>query len=66
MNKLYTDWAVIYDEIYQQLFDYNKDFAFYDSHLQAHNAHKILELVVNFKENRILLENLCNFVEVYF
>ena len=44
MNKLYTDWATIYDEIYQQLFDYNKDFAFYDSHLQAHNARTILEL----------------------
>ena len=66
MNKLYTHWATIYDKIYQQLFDYDKDFAFYDSHLQANNAHKNLELVVNFKENRILLENLCNFVEVYF
>ena len=44
MNKLYTDWATIYDEIYQQLFDYNKDFAFYDSHLQAYNAYKVLEL----------------------
>ena len=44
MNKLYTDWATIYDDIYQQLFDYNKDFSFYDSHLQAYNAHIILEL----------------------
>ncbi len=44
MNKLYTDWATIYDEIYQQLFDYNKDFTFYNSHLQAHNVHKVLEL----------------------
>ncbi len=37
MNKLYTDWATIYDEIYQQLFDYTKDFAFYDSHLLIKN-----------------------------
>lgn len=44
MSKLYTDWAVIYDDIYEQLFDYNADFEFYHHHLQQNSAVKILEV----------------------
>lgn len=44
MSKLYSDWANIYDDIYQQLFDYDKDFAFYHNQLQQYKIHSVLEL----------------------
>jgi SAM-dependent methyltransferase len=44
MTQLYSTLANIYHEMYQQIFDYDKEFIFYDSLLKSNNSHKILEI----------------------
>ncbi len=44
MNKLYSTLAGIYHEMYRHIFDYDKEFEFYDGLLKAHNCRKILEI----------------------
>jgi SAM-dependent methyltransferase len=44
MTQLYSTLANIYHEMYQHVFDYDKEFAFYDSILKKHNCNKILEI----------------------
>ena len=44
MTQLYSTLAEIYHEMYQHVFDYDKEFYFYDSLLKAHNCQKILEI----------------------
>jgi SAM-dependent methyltransferase len=44
MTQLYTKLAGIYHEMYQHIFDYDKEFFFYDSILKKHNCNKILEI----------------------
>jgi SAM-dependent methyltransferase len=44
MTKLYSTLAHIYHEMYQHIFDYDKEFDFYDSILKKHNCSKILEV----------------------
>ena len=44
MTRLYTDLAHIYHEMYQHVFDYDKEFDFYDSVLRKHCCSKILEV----------------------
>ena len=44
MTKLYTTLANIYHEMYQHVFDYDKEFSFYDSILMNKNCKKILEV----------------------
>lgn len=44
MTKLYSTLANIYHEMYQQIFDYDKEFEFYDLILKKHKAKKILEV----------------------
>jgi len=44
MTQLYSTLANIYHEMYQHVFDYDKEFEFYDSILKKHNSHRILEV----------------------
>lgn len=44
MTKLYSTYANIYHEMYQQVFDYDKEYSFYDSILKKNNCNKILEI----------------------
>lgn len=44
MTQLYSTLAEIYHEMYQHLFDYDKEFHFYDSLLKTNNCHRILEI----------------------
>jgi len=44
MTQLYSTLAEIYHEMYQHVFDYDKEFLFYDSLLKTNNCHKILEM----------------------
>jgi len=44
MTKLYSSLANIYHEMYQHVFDYDKEFSFYDSILRKNNCRKILEV----------------------
>ncbi|MCX6222701.1 MAG: class I SAM-dependent methyltransferase [Bacteroidia bacterium] len=44
MTQLYSTLANIYHEMYQHIFDYDKEFEFYDSILKKYNCHKILEI----------------------
>jgi len=44
MTQLYSTLANIYHEMYQHIFDYDKEFSFYDSILEHANCRKILEI----------------------
>jgi len=44
MTKLYSTLAGVYHEMYQQIFDYDKEYSFYDSILKKNNCKKILEV----------------------
>ncbi|MCX6285864.1 MAG: class I SAM-dependent methyltransferase [Bacteroidetes bacterium] len=44
MTQLYSTLANIYHEMYQHVFNYEKEFIFYDSLLKSTNSHKILEI----------------------
>jgi SAM-dependent methyltransferase len=44
MTQLYSTLAGIYHEMYQHIFDYDKEFGFYDSLLQRNHCRKILEI----------------------
>ena len=44
MTQLYSTFANIYHEMYQHIFDYDKEFEFYDAILKKNNSHKILEI----------------------
>lgn len=44
MTRLYSTLANIYHEMYQHIFDYDKEFEFYDAILKKHNCNKILEI----------------------
>jgi len=44
MTQLYSTLAEIYHAMYRHIFDYDQEFAFYDSLLKARNCHKILEI----------------------
>jgi SAM-dependent methyltransferase len=44
MTKLYSTLANIYHEMYQHIFDYDKEFSFYDAILKQNNCRKILEV----------------------
>ena len=44
MTQLYSTLAEIYHEMYQHVFDYDKEFNFYDSILKTNNCHAILEI----------------------
>src|SRR3989338_6818460 len=44
MTKLYTKLARVYHEMYQTIFDYKREFKFYDRILRKYKAKKILEI----------------------
>jgi SAM-dependent methyltransferase len=44
MTKLYSTLASIYHEMYQHVFDYDKEFSFYNSILKKNNCRSILEI----------------------
>jgi predicted TPR repeat methyltransferase len=44
MSALYNELAKVYDQMYQQLFDYDREFAFYHQQLQNSAAQSVLEL----------------------
>jgi len=44
MTILYSKLANIYHEMYQHVFDYDKEFNFYDALLKSNNSQKILEI----------------------
>lgn len=44
MTQLYTTLAEIYHQMYQHIFDYEKEFGFYDSILKTNNCNCILEV----------------------
>ena len=44
MTQLYSTLANIYHEMYQHVFDYDKEFTFYDSLLKSNNCQVILEI----------------------
>ncbi len=44
MTQLYSKMANIYHEMYQHVFDYDKEYSFYDSILKKNNCKKILEV----------------------
>lgn len=44
MTQLYSTLANIYHEMYQHVFDYDKEFEFYDTILKKYNYNKILEI----------------------
>lgn len=44
MTQLYSTLAHVYHEMYQHIFDYEKEFSFYDIILKKNNCRKILEV----------------------
>ena len=44
MTQLYSTLAEIYHEMYQHVFDYEKEYHFYDTILKTNNCHAILEV----------------------
>lgn len=44
MTQLYSTLASIYHEMYRHVFDYDKEFSFYDSILKSNKCNKILEI----------------------
>jgi SAM-dependent methyltransferase len=44
MTKLYSTLADVYHDMYQHIFDYEKEYGFYDSLLKKNNCTKILEI----------------------
>ena len=44
MTQLYSALANVYHEMYQHIFDYDKEYNFYDAILKSNNCHKILEV----------------------
>ena len=44
MTILYSALARIYHEMYQRVFDYDKEYSFYDSILKRNNCQSILEV----------------------
>jgi SAM-dependent methyltransferase len=44
MTQLYSTLAVIYHEMYQHIFDYDKEYGFYDTLLKQQKCRKILEI----------------------
>jgi SAM-dependent methyltransferase len=44
MTQLYSALASIYHEMYQHIFDYEKEYDFYDSILKRNHCHRILEI----------------------
>jgi len=44
MTQLYSTLANIYHEMYQHIFDYDKEYDFYDAILKRNNCQKILEV----------------------
>lgn len=44
MTQLYSTLADIYHDMYRHIFDYDKEFDFYDSILKRYNCRKILEI----------------------
>ena len=44
MSKLYSELAHVYYEMYLSLFDYEKEFNFYDNYLKKYKCKSILEL----------------------
>jgi len=44
MTQLYSTLAEIYHDMYQHVFDYEKEFHFYDAILKTNNCHTILEV----------------------
>jgi SAM-dependent methyltransferase len=44
MIQLYSTLATVYHEMYQQIFDYDKEFRWYDSVLKKNHCHKIVEI----------------------
>ena len=44
MTQLYSTFANVYHVMYQHIFDYDKEFEFYDAILRKNNCHKILEI----------------------
>ncbi len=44
MTKLYSKLAQVYYEMYQELFDYKKEFMYYDKLLKKYKCKKILEM----------------------
>ena len=44
MTQLYSTLANIYHQMYQHIFDYDKEFGFYDAILKQNNCQEILEV----------------------
>lgn len=44
MSKLYTSLAKVYHEIYQSLFNYDDEFAFYDTYLKKNKVKSVVEI----------------------
>ena len=44
MTILYSTLARVYHEMYQHVFDYDKEFDFYDAWLKNNNCHSVLEI----------------------
>jgi len=44
MTELYSTLARVYHEMYQHIFDYDKEFSFYDSVLKKNNCSSVLEV----------------------
>ena len=44
MSKLYTKLAKVYHNMYQNIFDYEKEFGFYDKILKKNKSRRILEI----------------------
>jgi SAM-dependent methyltransferase len=44
MTQLYSTLASLYHEMYQHIFDYDREYNFYDTHLKQHTCRKILEI----------------------
>jgi len=44
MTLLYSTLAKVYHDMYQHIFDYDKEFQFYDALLKRNNCHSVLEI----------------------
>jgi len=44
MTQLYSTLATVYHEMYQHVFDYDKEFSFYDTILKKNNCKSVLEI----------------------
>ena len=61
MTKLYTKLAGVYHEMYQSIFNYKKEFNFYNKILRKYKSKKILEIgaevaiLQSFSNNGILV-----------